>query len=206
MKNALNYKKFFLENRLLLENVEVPIIIIDVQPSYDNYCSHVWRNLAPLINNYGGKIIAFFNGPELSMESEDEVKMYFYENGVDEEKLHSIDFRPKAYAFFRGWMDQGMDSDDISIVVRYMLRNKINDSRDIDETQWPMIFGDSWKNVQDIVESSDNIYMPDIDIDDLKRIKNCFLCGGGRNECLEEIRILLDACDIPYKLRNELIY
>jgi hypothetical protein len=43
-------------------------------------------------------------------------------------------------------------------------------------------------------------------IDQLKRYNNSYLIGGGRQECLREVSLLMNAFNIKYKLIDNLIY
>jgi hypothetical protein len=43
-------------------------------------------------------------------------------------------------------------------------------------------------------------------MDQLKRYNNCYLIGGGRQECLKEVALLMNAFNIKYKMIDDLIY
>jgi len=200
----MNYTDF--HKSLIEEGSGVPVIIIDVQPSYDKWCSKVAYKLMPFLNKRQGKILAFFNGPDLGMEDSDEVMNYFIEHGLDEELASRVDFRAKTYAFFRPWMDSGMDRKNLIKAIRYMVLKRVNDSRDIDSSEWPAVFGDEYNDVEHIVNGNDSIFMPDVSLQELKQYSGCYLCGGGKDECLSEFRLILEALNIKYKLVGDFIY
>ena len=45
-------------------------------------------------------------------------------------------FIDKGYAFFRNWMDVGVDDTDMVKAIRYLTSKKKWDSRDIDREEW----------------------------------------------------------------------
>lgn len=103
---------------------------------------------------------------------------------------------PKEYAFFRGYMDTDVDEDDIVKIAKYMIKNDIRDSRDIE------------KGVFSIVdEKVDSIFIPDL-VDVLKqRVKSRpILIGGARNECLREVYLLLEALDKKPEINSNYVY
>lgn len=199
----MNYTDF--HKSLIEEGSGVPVIIIDVQPSYDKWCSKVAYKLMPFLNKRQGKILAFFNGPDLGMEDSDEVMNYFIEHGLDEELASRVDFRAKTYAFFRPWMDSGMDRAHMIRAIRHMVIKGKNDSREIDMEDWKTVFGDDYDSLERIIES-DSIFLPDVSLLELRQYSGCYLCGGGKDECLSEFRLILEAMNIKYKLVKDFIY
>lgn len=159
-----------------------------------------------LLNKFRGPIIVFWNGEDLGMESQAEMYDFLMEWGVEEDVLDRIIWKEKVYAFFRPWMDMGMDRSHIIKAIRHLVMTRNNDSREITEEEWKSVFGDEWSDVESIVSSSDSINLPDISIPELKKLGGCYLCGGGKDECLSEFRFLLEAFNIRYKLIDKLIY
>jgi hypothetical protein len=159
----------------------------------------------PFLNKRKGKILAFFNGPDLGMDDSDQVMNYFIDNGLDEELASRIDFRAKTYAFFRPWMDSGMDRAHLKRAIRYMILKGKNDSRDIETDEWRELFGNEYTVVEKIIDS-DSIFLPDVSLAELKQYSGCYLCGGAKDECLSEFRLILEAANIKYKLVRDFIY
>jgi hypothetical protein len=190
----MNFKEFF-------EGYGVPLVIVDVQPAYNNYCRRILPRLFSFLNKHKGNTIAFYNGEELGMDSKHDVAEYYLENGVSEEKINEINFTEKTYAFFRSWMDQGVDLHVIIKVLRYLVVNKMTDTREIESLQ--QLLGHEYQNFME----DDPIYLPQINIAQLKSgFNNCYLCGGGEHECLKEIQILLSVFNIKYTLVRDFIY
>jgi hypothetical protein len=194
-----------------MEGGNTPIIVIDVQPAYDKWCGKIMPALTNFLNKSHGPVLCFFNDPEVGGNVEHEVVDYYLENGIEDDRLNSIDFRPKTYAFFRGWMDAGMERKFIIKAIRYMVMNDIRDSREITTKEWEKIFTDvgakdfELDDLLRIVED-EPLFVPDISISELKRFSGCYLCGGAKDQCLSEFRFLLEAFNIRYKLVNSLIY
>ena len=190
----MNFKEF-------AEGYGVPLVVVDIQPAYNNYCRRIVPRLFNFINKHKGNIIAFYNGEELGMDSKNDVMNYYYENGVEEEKLNDINFTEKTYGFFRTWMDQGVDLNIIIKVLRYLVVNRLRDTRDIENLK--EFLG---MNYEDWMQH-DPMFLPDINISQLKvNFNNCYLCGGGQHECLKEIQILLSVFNIKYTLVRDFIY
>jgi hypothetical protein len=83
-----------------------------------------------------------------------------------------------------------------------MLDKKVNDSREINPEEWKENFPNDW-----IYEFEyDNIYLPDIPINKLKQFSGSYIVGGGKNECLKEIKILISIFNIKYTEVKEFIY
>lgn len=193
-------------NYLLMESRNIPLISIDIQPAYEKWCSKIMNNFVNFLNSHKGEVYYFYNGSEVGIDDNDEsIRYWLMEYGVNEDVLDRISFKEKGYAFFRNFMDGGMNRHELIKVIRYMVMNRINDSRDIDEDKWKDILGDKYEEFSDLV-ISDNIYLPDISIGHLKSLGGCYLCGGGKDECLSEFRFLLESFNIRYKLIDSLIY
>lgn len=199
----MTFKEFiyFTESR---ENTA--LISIDIQPAYISACKHIMPKYISLLNFHKGPIIVFWNGEDLGMDSKLDMQKFLMEWGIDEEVLDRIIWREKVYAFFRNWMDAGLDRKNLIKAIRYMVMNRIDDSRDATEEQWQSGFGDEYDDLSHLLLGEDNINLPDISISELKKLSGCYLCGGGKEECLSEFSFLLEAFNIRYKLIDSLIY
>ncbi len=56
------------------------------------------------------------------------------------------------------------------------------------------------------IPANDPIGLPEFDIKKLYKFDGCDICGGGRNECLKEITLLLDAMTIEYNIVSSFVY
>lgn len=182
------------------------IIIVDIQPAYDKFCKHIVPKLINFLNHRTGEIVLFYNGEDVGVDNKIDVMGYYLDNGLDEDKLGSIIYREKTYAFFRNWMDAGMKRSDIIKAIRYMVTARKNDSRDVTEEEWIKVFGESdYEGLKDTIEM-DSINIPDISISELKSWNGSLICGGGRHECFEELTLLFNAFNIKYTEIKSLIY
>jgi hypothetical protein len=145
----------------------------------------------------------------MGMVSEEDYKWWLIENGLDENIVDEIEFYDKGYAFFRYCIDSSIEEEDIVKIVRYMIKNNINDSSEMDENDWRYFLKYikyKNRNVKELLQFSDDlINIPDV-MDFLKGFNNIILFGGGQNECLKEIEIALKALKKPYKSYKPLIY
>jgi len=207
----MNFKFFFLENELKGKN----LVIVDVQPEYQQYFEKYAfsiRNFTKWINkkyNTFNKVLFLFNGPSLGMISEDDLKLWYIENGLKEDVVYESEFFDKGYAFFRTCIDNNVSESDIVYLVKYMLENNINDSRQLEETGLWDKFEERYSNTQlrSVLEhTGDMIYIPDV-MDVLKKYgNNIVLVGGGAAECLKEVEIALNANDQEYTQIAEWVY
>lgn len=190
----------------LFESDNHKMIVVDIQPFYHKYHQYITPKLVEWINESSGDILWYHNGCNVGIEDTvNEQKEYLLEHGMDEDRLEDIEFEEKDYAFFRGWMDTGKDEDDIITVGKYMLKHHKGDSRDLEEEDY-IDMGYSEEEADEFIGHSDPLIIPDIDLNRLKRYNGAYLCGGGRNECLEEIRLLMEMLGMRYKLLNKFIY
>lgn len=173
------------------------LLIVDVQPSYDQWCGHLMDDIIKLLHNHSGRKVITFNGEYLDLDSRDDVIQYYLENGLSEDTLDDIEFIEKDYGFFRGWMDNDIDNTTIIKGIRALIMNRKNDTRDLN---WEEVFGD-------MEEPSDPLYLPDgITVNFMRNLSPFYMMGGGRSECLREIELLCNAFNIRYKRIDSLIY
>lgn len=190
-----------------------PIIIVDVQPAYgstptarrDGYtgATTIAPGLMNFLNDQTGSVLAYYNGAGegLTEDEEYDVQNYFVENGLDENKIQGIQFVEKTYGFFRTWIDYDVDTGLIIKILRKMNEQRVRDSREL-VPELEQIMGDKYQDFMD----DDPVYFPDIDVAQLKSMSGALLCGGGKHECLKEIRLLMSVYNIRYKLAQDFIY
>jgi hypothetical protein len=89
-----------------------------------------------------------------------------------------------------------LDESDIIEIVNYMMDNKISDYRDIDISNMP--FNNNIKNKFENEEIE--IFLPSFDYTILKQYNNSTIIGGGKDKCLAEIIILLNALGLKYTI------
>lgn len=182
------------------------LILVDFQPAYQSedwgYDEAIESAIA-YINAKQPQVTAFYNGEDVGIEdTREEVFWHYVEHGLDEDLSHLFTFKEKSYAWLRNWMDQGVDDSKIIKVVRYMVMNDFNDSREIDEEVFQQLLGDAdWDMLRD-----DNIYLPEINIAQLKELSGALMGGGGKHECLKELQLFMNSFNIKYKEVQDWIY
>ena len=189
----------------ILNEIKVKqLLIVDIQPAHKTYISNsLLNNFVSYLNtNSFGNITFLYNGRDLGYsDSENSLQDWLiYDLGVNEDVVYDIDFVEKSYGFFRGAMGISIDEDDIVKTAQYLIKNKKYDSRDLEEEEFIK------NNLPiELYNNEDGIYLPDI-INDLKHVNNATLIGGGKDECLLEIELLLQSMKKKYKLDKSLIY
>jgi len=182
------------------------LILVDFQPAYDTAGGYD-SAIAPAmdyINRKQPQVTAFFNGEDVGIEdTSQEVMWHFIENGLNEDLTHLFTFKEKSYAWLRNWMDEGVDNAMTIRVVRYIVMNNLNDSREIEDEAWLKLVGEDFEYYDD---REMNVYLPDINIGDLKSLSGSLLGGGGQHECLKEMQLFMNAFNIKYKMVSDWIY
>lgn len=196
-------------NGLIYESAGNRILIsVDIQPEYQSSFSfkmHHFVNWLESVAHEYNRIIFLFNGPDLGFPSEGEYIQWLFENDVSEELLNKIQFFDKGYAFFRNAIDAGLDENEIVKLIQYMVKNHINDSRDIDEDAWHQIGLDD-ALIDHMKGSEDALFIPDV-LSFLTKVNGHIdLVGGGVSECLKEVELCLRALNKPFNLINEWTY
>lgn len=200
----------------LNEGVTSDIVVVDVQPAYQNFHKFLTPKLVQFLNESTGDVIYFFNGEDVGINDKiPEMQEFLIENGIDEDRLDEIRFAEKGYAWLRGWMDTGVDEDTIVKTVSYMLMHNVNDSRDLTDDDYGKILGNDQSAIDDLMGNSDNIYIPEFHLDGtrwvspqeiFRLVRTPMLVGGGMDECLAEIRLLMQALKIKFKVNNKYTY
>lgn len=190
----------------------VDYISVDIQPEYEDGFNFNLSNYLNFLNENVGnfnRLIFLYNGQDtLGMISKSEYINWLYDNGLYEEVIEKINFFDKGYAFFRYCIDSNIDEDEIVDLVKFMQKNDINDSRDINDDMWLQFIKEypNNKDIKNLMEYADDmINIPEL-MDFLKQFSNIVLCGGGINECLKEVEIALLALNKNYKLNHDFIY
>ena len=186
------------------------LIIVDIQPEYIKAINFLGNFISFLNENHDkfNSVVFLYNGYDtLGMINEGEYISWWLEEGLSEEVIDSSKFYDKGYAFFRYCIDEGIDDDQITNLIKYMIENGVNDSRDLDEEFWDGFineYGD--EDIRELLEfSGDCINIPDL-MDELSDYNNIVMCGGGIYECLKEVEIALNALGKKYQVISRYTY
>ena len=197
--------------KLYLENISSRThISVDVQEEHESsFTFDVSEYYEWMVEKFDTNIV-YFNGPELGFYDTQGHIFWLLEQGVSEEIIDQIDFREKGYAFFRSCIDQGIE-ECLVFTIQYMVKNNITDSRDMTLEHWEeltKLYPNECDDIRDFLfENEDMINIPDtyFEIRD-DRLTNCVVTGGGRNECLEEVRLILESLNVDYSYEEEYVY
>ena len=210
-------------NEFLIEGRNHPVIAVDVQPAYCGD-SPIGKRIVDFVQNQTGPVLMFVNAEEHGVTSDDLESIQYwweehagydydaydadpnYEGPINWRRFQIVD---KGYGYFRGWMDQGVQPKFIIQLVRYMYQHKLHDIRDdIDGVYQYMThnpIGGQIVDWQDWMEEEPFI-INWTSVAQLKRFNGSYLVGGGRNECLREVELLMNAFNIRYKRIDSLVY
>lgn len=203
----MNFKEFVIIN----ENRSRPCIVVDVQPEYaywDSRNKKICRNLIQFVNGQTSKILMFINGEESGMsgDTKESVMSYWEDNGFTRD-WNNVTIIDKGYGFFRNWMDAGVSDASIIKAIRIMTQNRWNDSRENVEDYDDAASAEKWKKVlNDDSIPFDMISIHPFSMRKLKEYSGSYIMGGGRNECLKEVELLMNAYNIKYKRIDSLVF
>ena len=205
----------------LIEGRNHPVICVDVQPEYcginDGDESSVCVNIIDFVAlRQTGPVLMFVNAEDQGRTGDTVVDVQQYwidtvaeitndydnEQPINWKRFQIVD---KGYGYLRSWMDQGVSPAAIIRVIRAMYQHRISDSRefeDIDPMLLPEIVGEEWNQWMYF----DPIITNWTSISQLKRFSGAYIVGGGREECLREVELLMNAFNIPYKRIDSLVY
>jgi hypothetical protein len=113
----------------------------------------------------------------------------------------------KGYGYLRSWMDHGIEPSIIIATIREMYSQKVSDTR---ELQFPAF--NRRTTTQSLIQGAieemedDPMSVGWTSIAQLKRFSGAYLVGGGREECLREVELLMNAFNIKYKRIDSLVY
>ena len=204
-----------------------PIIVVDVQPEYsginDGDENSVFTEIINFVVNQTGPVLMFVNAEETGITGDtiDGIKQYWEETvrGEDDDEYDEYDLPEdqiawdrftivdKGYGYFRAWMDSDVDEAVIIKVIRLMYQQKVTDSRQLFDGE----------ESDDYIEQMTALGVPEELLDDglavewtsvsqLKQFNGAYIVGGGRNECLREVELLMNAFNIKYKRIDSLVY
>jgi hypothetical protein len=201
---------------LVTEGLSYPIICVDVQPEYDNPIN---QKIINFVNKQTGPVLFFVNAEEhgVSNDSVQSIQQYWeertdgsyddadeYTSNINWDRFQIVD---KGYGYLRSWMDYGIEDSTIIATIREMYAQKVSDSR---ELRFPTF--NKRTPTQSLIQGAidemgeDPLSVGWASIAQLKKFSGAHLVGGGRNECLREVELLMNAFNIRYKRIDSLVY
>lgn len=106
-------------------------------------------------------------------------------------------------------MDPGVPDDVIIRLIREMYKQRVTDSRDL----WSGQDDEEYRTNMLQMGMPDYLYYFDnaisvewTSVAQLKRFSGSYIVGGGRNECLKEVQLLMNAFNIRYRVIEKFVY
>ncbi len=205
------------------EGRNTSVIVVDVQPAYSQGNERLFEKIIKFVVNQTGPVLMFVNAEQdgLTDDTVNEIKQY-WEDVVRGEEGDPEDWNPepidwsrfqivdKGYGMLRAWMDSGVDPAVIIKAIRLMYQNRVNDSQQLfggeDNEDYALNFqtfiGPEFKKWM----LNDPISINWTSVAQLKRFSGSYIVGGGRNECLREVELLMNAFNIKYKRIDSMVY
>ena len=192
-------------------------IVVDVQPAYASSSDEdrIFTKIAQFLQNQAGPILMFVNAEEhgLTDDTWDDIQVYWDDElGIDYDQSFwsRVQVVDKGYGYFRGWMDGSVPDRHIIQLIRFMYQNKMNDIRDDMDAVYDFM---SKNEKSGTVVDWEDEWMEDeafsinwTSVAQLKRFSGSYIMGGGKEECLREVELLMNAFNIKYKEISEFIY
>jgi len=206
------------------EGLNHPVICVDVQPEYANYGNNAktCTKIIQFVCKQTGPVLFFVNAEDqgLSGDTVADIVNYWdetigyaedeygdYESQIDWNRFTIVD---KGYGYLRDWMDHDVSPKSIIKVIRLMYQFKVSDSRELFDGSDSDTYD---KDMFNLIGHDYVIWMKDSGISvnwtsiaQLKRFSGAYIVGGGRNECLREVELLMNAFNIKYKRIDSLVY
>lgn len=181
------------------------LLIIDVQNTYKSFFNEEFCSSIIDISSQYTKVIYLYD--VLSGNSYyDELPESFIEN---EEFIDRLNVVTKEYGFFRSIMDINLDEEELVRLLKFMFKHNLGDNREI-ETNCEVLeeFKENFNKspLLDIDFEDHPVSIPFDLIEELHGLSNVTIVGGGRNECVREIAILLQVLDIDYTVEESLTF
>lgn len=212
-------------SEILSEGKNHPIIVVDVQPEYsgiyDGSENPIFEDIINFVNNQTGPVLMFVNSEKdgYTNDTINDIKEYWndticpyvydeetddYVENTDCPKINWNRFTivDKGYGWFRTWMDDGVSENVIIKVIRKLYQMKLHDARQLPKEIIRDLTGTEFRNW--MFDKPFIIYWTSIA--QLKKFNGAYIVGGGRNECLRELELLMNAFNIKYKRIEHLVY
>jgi len=159
---------------------------------------------------YWNDTVCGYGSEEDRYEYDEETDEYIEKECEDEINWSRFEIVDKGYGYLRAWMDSGVPDNLIIKTIREMYQQKVSDSRmlfdgegsqDYVEQMNEFLGTDEYESLYD-----DNMSIEWTSVAQLKQFNGAYIVGGGRNECLREVELLMNSFNIKYKRIDSLVY
>lgn len=147
-----------------------------------------------------GQVYLVYIQEDLSGNSLAELHEFWEMHGLSESALNKCQFVEKRYAELRGWMDNGIDEDEIVSTVQELRACKVWDSRNLPDGR-----------LEELSEDGSQLLSPlflsyELETSPLAKLATIDICGGGRDFCLREVELWLESRGAQYNRVEHLVY
>jgi len=190
-------------SEFITEGLTHPCIVVDVQPEYieDGPWFDTGLQIINFLNGRQGPILMFVNAEQdgLTADSIPQIKEWWEDYGFEEDNWNRVTIVDKGFGYFRAYMEQGASDATVIKMIRTLYTKKLNDARDLEYDEYVAIMGDD--------SLIDEVFAINwTSVAQLKRFNGAYIMGGGRNECLREVELLMNAFNVRYKRIDDLVY
>ena len=181
------------------------ILSVDVQPAYRRDGDFDLAEYVDMLRRHDGDIFFMYNEKDLSGDTQEDIISWLKdEGGMEEALVTRIHFIEKDYGWLRPPIDCCMEHEDIVQTLKVMIDERVSDSRDFEEDEIDsMDISSDMKEF--LLEFCDPLFLPHF-MPRLEKLDNFILVGGGAEQCLLEVKLLLDAMDKRYVADHKFIY
>jgi hypothetical protein len=197
---------------IISEGLNHPCIVVDVQPAYAAYAPKICHNVIQYVNKQTGPVLMFVNAEQdgLTDDTIQDIQEWWAEATdytINWDRFQIVD---KGFGHFRAWMDNGVSDALIIKVIRMMYQQRVNSIDDLFGGEGSEQYEESMQHLAgDEYEDWMTYELFNINwtsVSQLKRFNGAYIMGGGRNECLREVELLMNAFNIKYKRIDSLVY
>jgi hypothetical protein len=194
----------------VIMNIEnAGLLVVDLQPAYSrtDYGSSISAKLMDAVIAHIRElpqdcpVLVLHVNEELSGDTLEDVHEFWLRHGADIELIERCTWAEKSYAFARGWMDNGVNEEEIVQTMAALRRQGRHDSRDMRRDELAELSDRG-------AELFDPLFL-DYDVEALlprMRGQPWKTCGGGRDECLAEVELVLRSAKIVFERLDALTY
>lgn len=190
------------------------LLIIDVQNSFNKHIdSKLYFKIQEFSKNFSHLVYIWddLSGQELYSEIPEDWLLSDNEDIDDSFYSQFNTIINKQYSFFRNIMDnKTIPEEDLIKLGKFLVKNNLNQAREIfEDEEIKELFQKEFKYspLLNIDFDCDHFELPQDLVESLSNLgNNLILVGGGRNECLKEISLLLTIMEISHSIHEELTY
>jgi hypothetical protein len=198
---------------ILTESRYNSTIVVDVQPAYSgaiNFAPELMsflntqKRILMLVNGVNGGSLAGIG--YVTSDTIPAIKKYWENNGFT--NWEAVTLVEKGFGYLRNWMDMGISENTIIRTIREMYSQRVSGSNELfKNSDDPELELDNFVGSDfDEYMLDDPIYVKWMSLKILKQFSGSYIAGGGKDECLKEVEILMSAFNIKSTRISKFLY